>query len=277
MTATSFVRVFRAGMMKNWRLTTTYPSWVLNRLLGPIVWVALSVYSYTALVDAAAVQRAFTAAGEPADFTGFLILGQTVFSFFMGMNWRGGMAIQRERWQGTLEMIFLAPASRVAFVLTESLYGLLDSGWTVFLAMVVAFMLFGVNFHVAHPEAAALAVLLTLLSMVSLGLFFSGFYVLTRAAGPLSQAIQAPVRFLSGTQFPLAALPFGLQAVSYALPVTYGMYAVRRALLAGEGLAQLVDSFLILLAMSAVFFALGVWLIHRMEQRAKRKGTLHAY
>jgi ABC-2 type transport system permease protein len=270
-------RVLRAGWTKNWRLSTTYPSWVLNRLLGPLVWVALAVYGYVGLADPEHVARAFADAGETASFTGFLILGQTVFSFFMGINWRGGMAIQRERWQGTLEMVLLAPISRVAFILGESLFGLVDSGWTVFLAMVLAMLLFGVDFHVADPLAAVVVVALTLLAMVALGLFFAGFYVLTRAAGPLSQAIQAPVRFLAGVQFPVQALPFALQSVAYALPVTYGLFAVRRVLLSGEGLDTLGDPLLALVAMSAGFALAGAWLIRAMEDRAKRNGTIHVF
>jgi ABC-2 type transport system permease protein len=273
----AWVRVVRAGLAKNWRLTTTYPSWVLNRLLGPVVWVALAVYSYVGIADPATVARAFERSGEAGSFTGFLILGQTIFSFFMGMNWRGGMAIQRERWQGTLEIVFLAPTSRLAFVLAESLYGLIDSGWTVFLAMVIAFLLFGAGFQVQHPEAVLAAVVLTLLAMVALGLFFAGFYVLTRAAGPMSMAVQAPVRFLSGTQFPVSALPFGLQAVSAALPVTWGLLAVRQATLGGASLHDLAPSLGALAGMTVLFTLLGAWLLHRMELRAKRKGTLHAY
>jgi ABC-2 type transport system permease protein len=268
--------VVRAGLLKNWKMSITYPSWLLNRMVGPVMGVALAVFSYTALAPTAQVQRAFSDAGEQ-NFTGFLILGQTVFSFFMGMNWRGGMSIQRERWYGTLEMVLLAPTSRVAFVLAESLFGLVDTGWTVFLAMVVAMMLFGVQFQVAHPDAVVVAVVLTLLAMVALGLFFAGFYVLTRAAGPLSNAVQAPVRFLSGAQFPLGALPGAIQSVSYALPVTYGLFTVRRALLAGAGLQDLGFELMMLVLMTVLFAALGAWLIGRMELRAKRSGTLHAY
>jgi ABC-2 type transport system permease protein len=273
----SYARVIRAGLVKNWRMSTTYPTWTLNRLLGPLVWVALAVYQYTGLADPAQVASAFRGAGEGASFTGFLILGQTVYSFFMGINWRGGMAIQRERWQGTLEIVLLAPTSRVAFVLGESLFALLDSGWTVFLAMVLAFLLFGVGFHVADPLAVLVVVALTLVAMVCLGLFFAGFYVLTRAAGPLSNAVQAPLAFLGGVRFPVGALPGALQGVAYALPVTYGLVAVRGVLLGGQGLAELQGTLLVLAAMSAGFALAGALLIQRMEARAKRNGTLHVY
>ncbi|MHB8604581.1 MAG: ABC transporter permease [Thermoplasmatota archaeon] len=271
------LRVIRAGLLKNWRLSTSYASWVLNRIIGPFATVALTVFAYTGLVGAQGAQDAFARAGESGSFTGFLILGQTVFSFFTGMNWRGGMSIQRERWMGTLELVLLSPASRVAFVLGESLFGLIDSGWTVFLAMAIAFLLFGASFHVSHPLVAVAVVLATLAAMVALGLFFAGFYIMSRAAGPMSNAIQQPVRFLSGTQFPVTALPGVLQAVSYALPVTYGLAAVRRVLLLGGDLSDVAQTLATLAGITALFAALGVFLLGRMEKRAKRTGSLHAY
>jgi ABC-2 type transport system permease protein len=273
----AWARVLRAGWKKNRRLSTTYPSWVLNRLLGPLVAVALAVYAYTGLVDPQSVERAFRDAGESGSFTGFLILGQTIFAFFTGINWRGGMAIQRERWAGTFEMILLAPASRVAWITAESLFGLVDSGWTVFLSMVLAGMLFGVSFQVRDPLAVAVIIALTLAAMLALGLFFAGFYVLTRAAGPLSQAVSAPLGFLSGTQFPVAALPGAAQAVSYAIPVTYGLLGVRRTLLDGARLGDIAPDLLPLVVMAVLFTAAGIVLLRRMELRAKRSGSIHAY
>lgn len=277
MNATHWGRVVRAGMAKNWRLTTTYPSWVINRLVSPVVAVALAVYTYTALVEPVQIEQAFVRAGESPAFAGFLILGQTVFAFFMGMNWRGGMAIQRERWQGTLEAILLAPTSRVAYLLSEGLFGLIDGGWTVLLALLVTAFAFGAGFHVADPLLALVAIVLTLSAMMGLSLFFAAFYVLTRSAGPLSFAIQTPVRFFTGTSFPVGALPNLLQAVSYALPLTYGMVAVRAAFMGTATWAGLSTILLALLGFTVFFLALGVVLVRKMENLAKERGTLHTF
>lgn len=277
MSAMSWARVIGAGMRKNWLLSITYPSWLANRVLGPIVWVAISVFSYTALIPAADIQDAFARAGTSTDFVAFLILGQTVFSFFSTLNFRGGMAIQRERWQGTLEVILLAPTSRTAYLMSESLFGLLDGGWTILLALLVTAFAFGAGFHVADPLLAVIAITLTLAAMVALSLFFAAFYVLTRSAGPLSFAVQTPVRFFTGTNFPIGALPVILQAVSYALPMTYGMIAVRAAFLGTATWASLSTDFLALIGFTALFWVLGVILVGRMEKLAKERGTLHQF
>jgi ABC-2 type transport system permease protein len=277
MTAMSYARVIRAGLQKNWRLSVTYPSWLANRILGPIVWVGISVFGYTALVPAEDIRDAFVAHGAGPDFVGFLILGQTIFSLFTNLNWRGGMAIQRERWQGTLEVIMLAPTSRVAYILAESLFGLIDGGWTVFLALIVTTIAFGAHFTVADPGIALAAIGLTLASMVALSLFFAAFYVLTRSAGPLSFSIQTPIRFFTGSNFPISALPLILQPLSFAIPMTYGMLAVRAAFLGTTSWSALASTFLALSAFTVFFWVLGVILIRRMEKLAKQRGTLHQY
>jgi len=277
MTATAWMRVIGAGVVKNWKLSVSYPSWLLNRIVGPIVWVGIAVFSYTALVPEDTVRDAFVRQGQGPDFVAFLILGQTIFSLFTNLNWRGGMAIQRERWQGTLEIIMLAPTSRVAYILGEALFGLIDGGWTVLLALVITGFAFGANFHVADPALATAVLLLTLSSMVALSLFFAAFYVLTRSAGPLSFAIQTPVRFFTGTSFPVSALPLLLQTVSYALPMTYGMIAVRQVFTGVGTWSSLADTLVALAAFTAFFWVLGVVLIRRMESLAKQRGTLHHY
>lgn len=277
MSATSWARVVGAGVVKNWKLSITYPSWLLNRIMGPIVWVGISVFSYTALVPAEDVSAAFVREGHGPDFIGFLILGQTIFSLFSNLNWRGGMAIQRERWQGTLEIIMLAPTSRVAYILGESAFGLIDGGWTVLLALIVTSLAFGADFHLADPLLALVVIALTLAAMVALSVFFAAFYVLTRSAGPLSFAIQTPVRFFTGTNFPVSALPLALQTVSYALPMTYGMIAVRSVFTGAGTWASLATTMLALVAFTVFFWTLGVILVRRMEKLAKERGTLHAY
>ena len=277
MSAVSWVRVVNAGLRKNWIMMLTYPSWVANRILGPIVWVAISVFSYTALVPEAQVSDAFVREGHGPDFVAFLILGQTVFSFFSTLNFRGGMAIQRERWQGTLEVVMLAPTSRVAYLIGEGVFGLIDAGWTILLALVVTGIAFGAGFTIADPLLGLVVIALTLSSMVGLSLFFAAFYVLTRSAGPLSFAVQTPVRFFTGTSFPVGALPAVLQAVSYAIPMTYGIIAVRAAFMGTGTWESLSGTLLALVGFTAFFWVVGVLLIHRMEALAKERGTLHQF
>lgn len=271
------VRTMRAVLFRDVRLSLTYKSWVINRTLGPIVWVTIAVYTYLGIASPASISEGFTRFGEDAGFTGFLIIGQTIFSIFMALNFWGGMAIERERWYGTLEIVLLSPMNRTAYVLAEAVFGILNSSWTIFLAMVVAIMTFGMDVSVASVPAVVVSLAATLVSMVALGMFFAGFYILSRAAGPLAHSVGAPIRFFSGTNFPVSALPTMLQYVSYALPVTYGMGILRRAILSGGDMMSVLPDVGVLMLFTVIFFSLGVYFLHRMERSAKTSGTLHTY
>jgi ABC-2 type transport system permease protein len=271
------MRTFRASLRKAWKLRITYPTWLLNRLLSPLAWIAIAIYAYVGVADTGQVTAAFESSEGSGDFTGFLVLGQTVYTFFVGLNWRAGMAIQRERWYGTFETLLVAPMNRTAWLLGEAVFGILDTGWTVFAAAVVAIYLFGADFAIPNPGAALLAFVLTLTAVTALGMFVAGFYVLTRSAGPLSNAVQAPVRFFSGSQFPLAALPAALRAASFAIPVTWGLAAVRASLMSGAGFADLWRTYAVLAGFTVLFAWAGVRLIDHTERVAKERGTLHHY
>lgn len=270
-------RTFRAAIFKNVRISLTYRPWLINSLVSPVVWIAISIFTYVGIASPAAIEEGFRElTGSPA-FTGFLVLGQTIYSFFTAMNWRGGMALERERFYGTFEMILLSPASRVVMVLGEAVWGIIDSGWVIFLTTVIASLLFGLSFNVTDPLAVVVGLALTFLAMISLGLFFSGFYVLSRSAGPIAHAVQSPIRFFSGVSFPISALPVYLQFVSYALPVTFGLNVVRSSLLGGGTTLGLSQELIALVAFTILFFILGVWMIRKMEQVAKSRGTLHTF
>lgn len=274
---TAFARAAWATFQKSAKVNLTYSPWIINRVLGPLLWVSLAVYAYTGIEREATVQQRFQEVGASGNFVAFLILGQTVFSFFTAMNWRSGFAVQRERWSGTWELILLSPVNRFAFLTGEALFGVVDSGWSVFLAMLVAALAFGAQFTFASPLLALLALGLTLVAMVSIGFFFAGFYVLSRSAGPLSMAIQAPVRFFSGTQFPVGALPLALQAVSYAIPITWGLNAVRATLTGAPTWQDLAPTLGALAGFSLAFGTTGVLLVRYMERLSKERGTVHLF
>ncbi|MFQ5950613.1 MAG: ABC transporter permease [Candidatus Geothermarchaeales archaeon] len=274
---TAHWRTFRASIFKNTRISLTYRPWLINSLVSPVIWIAISIFTYVGIASPQAIGEGFRELTGSPEFTGFLILGQTIYSFFTAMNWRGGMALERERFYGTFEMILLSPANRVVMVLGEAIWGMVDSGWVIFLTTLIASLLFGLGFNVTDPLAVVGGLALTFLAMISLGLFFAGFYVLSRSAGPIAHAVQSPIRFFTGVSFPISALPVYLQFVSYAIPVTFGMTVVRSSLLRGGSVAALSGQLAPLAVFTVLFFILGVWMIRRMEHVAKSRGTLHTF
>lgn len=265
-------------MRKNLKIYTTYTPWIINAIFGPIIWLGITFYAYVGIASPESIRAGFSRFFTSGDFTGFLILGQSVFSFFSAINWGAGFAIERERTLGTFELILLAPTSRVVIVLGEALFEALDSGWMVFLAAYVTSSILGTSFNLRNPTFILLSILLTMAAMLALGLFFAGFYVMTRSAHALAIGMLAPTRFFSGTSFPLSAMPIYLQYISYALPVTHGLNAVRRALLDDQmSFWSMALDLGYLTVFTLIFSVLGFWMIRKMESIAKQRGTLHTY
>jgi ABC-2 type transport system permease protein len=73
-----------------------------------------------------------------------------------------------------------------------------------------------------------------------------------------------PLFFLSGSLFPLQGVPKGIAAVASVNPLSYGVDALRGALVNGTHFGFGAD-FLALTLGAAFFLAIGSWLFSRAE------------
>jgi ABC-2 type transport system permease protein len=255
----------------------TYRLWIINTTLGPLIWLLIIVYTYLGIASPENIQINFRRFAVTTGFAGFLILGQTLFTFFMAINNRAGLSIERERRYGTLESIFVTPVSRFVMVTAESVFALFESGWMVVITLITASLMFGLSPNIQSPIAVVNSFVLTFIAMIALGVFFSGFYVLARSASPLSRSANYPIRFFTGVNFPVDALPLSLQYVSYVIPVTYGINAIRESVLEGATFDVLMLDLTALSIATIVCFLLGWLFLRKAESLAKINGTLYSY
>jgi ABC-2 type transport system permease protein len=78
----------------------------------------------------------------------------------------------------------------------------------------------------------------------------------------------------TGVYYSTDILPGWMQVLSRVSPATYVLDAVRRSLIDGATLGQLMPDLWALLAMAFVFIPLGLWGFGRAERYAKRTGKL---
>jgi len=106
----------------------------------------------------------------------------------------------------------------------------------------------------------ALAVLLSTLSVLSLGFLIASVVPTARFASPIASAVLYPMLGLSALFVPIDALPPALQRTAHVLPLTYAV-SLLRGIWRGDAwsahlqdVAALVAAFLILTALSAKVF-----------------------
>ncbi len=94
-------------------------------------------------------------------------------------------------------------------------------------------------------------ILLGSLSFIALGYVIASFASTEDAANGMTSAVQFPLMFLSGTFFPIDAMPDALKTVARALPLTY----------LGDGLRQVMVEGTPFAPLWLCFAFLAVWLV----------------
>jgi ABC-2 type transport system permease protein len=94
-------------------------------------------------------------------------------------------------------------------------------------------------------------ILLGSLAFIALGYVIASFAATEDAANGMTSAVQFPLMFLSGTFFPIDAMPDALKTVARALPLTY----------LGDGLRQVMVDGTPFAPLWVCFAFLGVWLV----------------
>jgi ABC-2 type transport system permease protein len=86
--------------------------------------------------------------------------------------------------------------------------------------------------------------------------------------------LQSCLLLVSGVYYPTDVLPGWMQIVSRISPATYVLDAVRKSLIDGATLGQLLPDLWPLLVMAVAFIPIGLWGFGRAERYAKRTGKL---
>ena len=207
------------------------------------------------------------------DIVGFTLTGQLIYSFFVGMIVAGAQ-FDYERFQGTFESMLLTPASRIAILTGNLAATAAQYLWLIAGALIAFLIFFRLPVVINDPLALVLSVITTYTSLLSLGICLEALFVYTRKGGTLGTMLQEPIAFVSGTVVPTSAFPSYLAQLTYLLPLTVGLIAVRLTLLAGASLHDVLPLIAGLAMATVVLGFLGKWLISRAEASAKSKGTL---
>ncbi len=110
-------------------------------------------------------------------------------------------------------------------------------------------------------------------------LFFNtfAFTIVFKRGDPVVMFISQIAYVFSGVFFPIAIFPPGLRVISYLLPFTYALRALRGALMTGASLSDLVLDVAILLGFAVVLIPLSIWALRSAIRRMKDTGELMHY
>jgi len=224
--------------------------------IGSVMQPKLSPTSMTALVTPMAVESKGLVPGKPNYFQ-FVAPGVIAMVTMMAVLMGLAGSIAREKEQGTMDGILVAPVSRFSIIMgktgAQTVRGLLQGAMVLILAMTL--------FHVKVYGSFLImlvVIILGILSFVGLGILVSAAVEEQETAMTIMMTVTFPMLFLSGAFFPIQQMPGFMQAISKCIPLTYEVQALRQVVVLGAGLGEVMRPVLILLGFGVVTLAISV-------------------
>jgi ABC-2 type transport system permease protein len=200
----------------------------------------------------------------------YAALGASVMGVWSATSTSAGSALQRERWHGTLELLAASPAHfsliLLPITITLSAIGI----YSMVSTLLVGRFVFGVLLPLEQPFAFAAAVPVTILSIGTAGFLLAVAFVRYRAGWALGNMIEFPVWLIAGFLVPLTLLPGWVRPISWTLPPTWGMNAIREAAAGGTPWPDIGMCFVL----AAAYTAVGIVLVEHMLRAARKKAAL---
>ncbi|MCI4349183.1 MAG: ABC transporter permease, partial [Thermoplasmata archaeon] len=173
-----------------------------------------------------------------ADMIHYVVVGNAVATVTYSSVFSVCQTTDSEKNHGTMEHLLVSPANRLALYFGRGLIPILVSLATVSVALTYAVLLFHVPLALGSLGALAISIVLTALAMVGFGLMLGAIALYLRTSIILGNIFLFIGLLLSGANFPISLLPPAFQLAGRALPLTWGIEAIRDSL-AGRPLSAL--------------------------------------
>jgi len=211
------------------------------------------------------------------DYFSFVLIGITFSDYLRFGLGSFAEAIREGQMLGTLEAMLATPTRIHSIVLFSSAWRFLFSSLRVASYILLGVFVFDVPIVRFDVGAVILVLLLTIVAFSSLGIISASFIMVFKRGNPLTWLFGSFSTLFGGVFFPVNILPPWLQGVSYFIPITYSLRALRYALLQGYSFKALSSDILLLAIFSAVLLPLGIYAFGLAVRKAKRDGTLTHY
>jgi len=168
------------------------------------------------------------------------------------------ISIVREKERGTMEVLLVSPVRPLMVIIAKAVPYLVLAFVILIAILLMARYVLGVPLAGSLFCIVAVSILYILLAL-SLGLLISNVAQTQLAALLLSaMVLLMPVVMLSGMLFPVESMPRMLQWIAAVIPPRYYIDAMRKLMIMGVGIHEVMKEIAILVAMTVVLLAIAL-------------------
>jgi ABC-2 type transport system permease protein len=270
-------RSFQTSAWLGWQIDSNWTEPLLFAIYSvakPLALTAILVAMYAAALQGDLSAPAFSNLYVGSTF--YLYVG----AFMTGMAY--AVIDDRERYR-MLRAVYIAPIDVRWYLIGRGAARVLTSSLAVIVNLVIGVVLLNVSIDPSQIDwrllVVAMAAGLAMLALLGL-LLASITLLLGHMAWSIGDAVAATLYLFSSAAFPLNVLPSWLQVVGLALPFTYWLELVRRALLGPSHASALLSGFTslevlgILVGQTLVLVAVARLVFKGADHRARERGLI---
>lgn len=174
------------------------------------------------------------------------------------------ISIVREKERGTMEVLLVSPVQPFMIILAKAIPYLVLAFVILVVILSMAATVLGVPVAGSLFWIMFISVIYILLAL-ALGLFISNIAQTQLVALLMSaMVLLMPIVMLSGMIFPIESMPVLLQWISTVIPTRYYIDSMRKLMIMGVGVEQVIDDIAILLLM---FAAIATFALMKFNKR----------
>jgi len=206
----------------------------------------------------------------------YLIIG-SAFQAFVSISLGSFQGtVRSEQQMGTLEYLLISNTRLDLVLIFSGVMNFVQTIINVSLLLAIVIFVFDIPLGINIP-AACLAIILMVSALSGIGLMSAGVIIVTKVGDPITWAISTLTGLLSGVLFPIEYLPLWLQRVSFFLPTTHALHALRMTLIKNASIEEVMPQLLLLFVMTLITVPLGLLTVRLGFNRARRVGSLAQY
>jgi ABC-2 type transport system permease protein len=213
---------------------------------------------------------------DGVEYFPFLLVGTGLYTFFVMSVQAFLSAVQEAQQTGTLEVLMTTSTAPAELIILSSISAFAGNLVNLFVYLFAGVAVFRASIHANFLSCAAVLVLSLALAL-ALGITAATLQVAFQKGSALLWLLGSGLWFLSGTMFPIHSLPRPLQFLANAVPFTYAIDGLRRALLEGQSITAMAPTLAALAGFSLILLPLALAGLALSLRRARQNGTLSFY
>ena len=210
------------------------------------------------------------------EFTLYAILGTSLSSFWTIICFSSASDISREKYLGTLPVLFTSLSGFKKIILGKLLGNSLWGLFAFLLNICFVTLLFQRSLAFENLGLLLILIFLAVLTFVSIGLLMCSAFTLSRSAQLLMNMIEYPILLLTGMIFPVEILSKYINWLSYLLSPTWIMKGFKLAVFGGN-FSDIVYVIVIICVLTSFNFIIAYLTFTKIETKARIDATLEVY